>query len=136
MKSTGEVMGTARSFGKAYAKAQDATGKPIPTDGIAVVDLPVEGFEEQFDIKEFDDRQSAIQDGAVDLIVSRDRDALETAVEEEVTYFSTMPSAKAALEAIEAEDEPLDVEAVSERPKRNEYWGQPKSEQGPEAEAE
>ncbi len=30
MKSTGEVMGTARSFGRAYDKAQDATSKPVP----------------------------------------------------------------------------------------------------------
>ena len=126
MKSTGEVMGTATSFGKAYAKAQDATGKPIPTEGIAIVDLPVEGFEAHFNIKEFDDREGAIKDGAVDLIVSRDRDALEVAVEEEITYFSTVASAKAALEAIEAQDEPLDVASVTEREKRPEYWGQPK----------
>ncbi|MFB6172821.1 MAG: carbamoyl-phosphate synthase large subunit, partial [Haloarculaceae archaeon] len=126
MKSTGEVMGTAGSFGKAYAKAQDATSKPIPTEGIAIVDLPVEGFEDYFNIKEYDDREGAIKDGAVDLIVSRDRDALEVAVEEEVTYFSTVASAKAALEAIEARDEPIDVAPVSERVKRREYWGQPK----------
>jgi len=134
MKSTGEVMGTAREFPKAYDKAQDATSKPIPTEGIAIVDLPVEGYAEHFDIKEFDDREGAIKDGAVDLIVSRDRDALEVAVEEEVTYFSTVPSAKAALEAIEAAADPLDVEAVSDRPTYHEYWGQPKddsSEQRP-----
>jgi len=44
MKSTGEVMGTARSFGKAYDKAQDSTNKPIPESGTAVVDLSADEF--------------------------------------------------------------------------------------------
>jgi len=43
MKSTGEVMGTARSFGKAYDKAQDSTNKPIPESGTAV-DLSADEF--------------------------------------------------------------------------------------------
>ena len=33
MKSTGEVMGTAQSFGLAFAKAQLAAGQGIPTEG-------------------------------------------------------------------------------------------------------
>jgi carbamoyl-phosphate synthase large subunit len=45
------------------------------------------------------------------------------AVEETVTYFSTLPSAKAALEAIETKDEPLDVESLSERPRERRQWG-------------
>ncbi|MFC6963887.1 carbamoyl-phosphate synthase large subunit [Halocatena marina] len=131
MKSTGEVMGTARSFGKAYDKAQDATSKPVPREGTAVVDLPVEGFDERFDIVEFEDNEAfeqAIRDDEIDLIVSRERGPLEVAVEESVTYFSTIPSAKAALDAITASEEPLDVMAVGDRPTREEYWGQPKSE--------
>src|SRR6056297_2171783 len=70
MKSTGEVMGTADSFGRAYDKAQDATGKPIPEGGVAVIDLSdgefpdpdseagkelVEGFAEHFELREFED---------------------------------------------------------------------------------
>jgi len=145
MKSTGEVMGTADGFGKAYAKAQDAVGKPVPTEGTAVVDLDSEGFPaadtaageelrerfaEHFDLVEFDDEaafEQAIRDDEVDLIISRARGPLEVAVEETVTYFSTLPSAKAALEAIEAEDEPIDVLPVGDREKRDEYWGQPRS---------
>jgi carbamoyl-phosphate synthase large subunit len=146
MKSTGEVMGTADTVGKGYQKAQMAVSKPIPLEGRAVVDLSesefpspeseagedlVEGYAEHFDLVEFEDTDefvAAIQDGEVDLIVSRQRDPLETAVEEAVTYFSTLPSAKAALEAVEAADEPLDVEPIDERKKRDEYWGQPKAE--------
>ncbi|GAB3679854.1 carbamoyl-phosphate synthase large subunit [Salinarchaeum chitinilyticum] len=144
MKSTGEVMGTADTFGKAYQKAQMAVGKPIPLEGTAVVDLSESefpapdsaageelraGFEEHFDLLEFEDDESfveAIQAEEVDLVISRRRAPLEAAVEEEITYFSTLPSAKAALEAIEAQDEPLDVKSVQDRPRMQEYWGQPK----------
>ena len=142
MKSTGEVMGTARSFGKAYLKAQDSVGKPIPTEGTAVVDLETlrglsqkhenvsdvrEGAERHFDVYEkgeFDDLPGALRDGEVDVILSRDRDVLEVAVEETITYFSTVPSARAAIEAIETKDEPLDVMALSERPTERRDWGE------------
>jgi carbamoyl-phosphate synthase large subunit len=142
MKSTGEVMGTARSFGKAYLKAQSSTGKPIPTEGTAIVDLETlrgmsqknedisdvrEGAERNFDVHEkadFEDLEQAIRDGEIDVVFSRDRDVLEVAVEETVTYFSTVPSARAALEAIETQDEPLDVMALSERPTERRNWGE------------
>ncbi len=139
MKSTGEVMGTARSFGKAYDKAQDATGKPIPESGTAVVDLSAEefpdpdteagetlvgGFAEHFALSTATDLIEAARHGEIDLIVSRKRELLEVAVEEEITYFSTHASAKAALEAIEHADEGIDVMAVSDRPKRVGNWGE------------
>ncbi|WP_394351720.1 carbamoyl-phosphate synthase large subunit [Halovenus carboxidivorans] len=133
MKSTGEVMGTADTFGKAYQKAQMCVGKPIPLEGTAIVDLPVVGFEEFFDVKELDDFEDkeaikeALHDGEIDLVLSRERDLLEVCVEETITYFSTIESAQAALEAIRHSDEPLDVEAVDKRPKMQEYWGQPKT---------
>jgi carbamoyl-phosphate synthase large subunit len=141
MKSTGEVMGTASTFGKAYEKAQSATGKPIPTGGTAVVDLSAEefpdadteegqaltqGFAEFYDVVDFDSGDAfreAIREGEVDLIVSRNRDALEVAVEEKVTYFSTHASAKAALEARRHHEEDIDVVAVTDRPKRVAQWG-------------
>jgi carbamoyl-phosphate synthase large subunit len=143
MKSTGEVMGTASTFGKAYDKAQDATGKPIPESGTAWVDLSADefpdpdsedgnaleaGYEAHFDLATFDDEEalvSAIRAGEIDLVVSRDRDALEVCVEEEITYFSTTASAFAALEALDSKDDPIDVEAVSDRPRRAERWGAP-----------
>ncbi len=142
MKSTGEVMGTARSFGKAYLKAQASTGKPIPTSGTAVMDLETlrglsmkegdisdvrEGAERHFDVREkddYDDLIGAIRDGEVDIIFSRDRDVLEVAVEETITYFSTVPSARAALEAIETKDEPLDVLSLTSRPTERRNWGE------------
>jgi carbamoyl-phosphate synthase large subunit len=142
MKSTGEVMGTARSFGKAYLKAQDSTGKPIPTEGTAVVDLETlrgmsqknedlsdieEGVARHFEVThkdDYDDLIAAVRAGEVDLILSRDRDVLEVAVEEEITYFSTVPSARAALEAIETKDEPLDVLALADRPTERRNWGE------------
>ena len=139
MKSTGEVMGTARSFGKAYDKAQDATGKPIPESGTAVVDLSaeefpdpdteagealVEGYSDHFELSTATDLIEATRRGEIDLIVSRQRDLLEVAVEEEITYFSTHASATAALEALEHADEAIDVMAVSDRPKRVANWGE------------
>ena len=39
MKSTGEVMGTGRFFGEAYAKAQLATGSVLPTSGTAFLSV-------------------------------------------------------------------------------------------------
>ncbi|MEF8814426.1 MAG: hypothetical protein V5A55_11490, partial [Halovenus sp.] len=119
-------------FGKAYQKAQMCVGKPIPLEGTMVVDLPVAGFEEFFDVKELDDFadnaevKQAISDGEIDLVISRERDVLETCVEETVTYFSTVESAQAALEAIRHSDEPLDVAPIDDRSKLKEYWGQPK----------
>ncbi|WP_435076721.1 carbamoyl-phosphate synthase large subunit [Halococcus sp. AFM35] len=138
MKSTGEVMGTARSFGKAYDKTQTATSKPIPDSGTAVVDLADaefpgpdtetgrelhDGFAERFEIAAFDDLPEAIRNGEVDLVISRDRAALEVCVEEDITYFSTTASAEAALAALAARDEDSAVAAVSERPTTEREWG-------------
>jgi carbamoyl-phosphate synthase large subunit len=39
MKSTGEVMGTGRTFGEAYAKAQLASGVTLPTSGTAFLSV-------------------------------------------------------------------------------------------------
>ncbi|NND36679.1 MAG: carbamoyl-phosphate synthase large subunit, partial [Gammaproteobacteria bacterium] len=39
MKSTGEVMGTGRSFGEAYAKAQLASGVDLPKNGLALLSI-------------------------------------------------------------------------------------------------
>jgi carbamoyl-phosphate synthase large subunit len=142
MKSTGEVMGTARSFGKAYLKAQSATGKGIPTGGTVIVDLETLGAmsqaneditdvradaERHFDVyakDEFDDLAGALRGGEIDVIFSRDREILEVAVEEGLTYFSTVPSSRAALEALETVEEPLDVMALSERPIERRNWGE------------
>ena len=129
MKSTGEVMGTAGSFGKAYQKAQMAVGKPIPLEGTALVDLPVIGFEEHFETVEIDDYEDteilvdAIQNGEIDLVLSRNREVLEACVEETVTYFSTIESAEAVLEAINSADEPLNVQAIGDRPTDQRQWG-------------
>jgi carbamoyl-phosphate synthase large subunit len=132
MKSTGEVMGTADTFGKAYQKAQMSVGKPIPLSGTAYVDLPVAGFGDFFEVLEPADFEStaaakqAARAGELDLVLSRDRDLLEVCVEETITYFSTLESAQAALEAIRHSEKPLDVAPIDDRPKLREYWGQPK----------
>ncbi len=144
MKSTGEVMGTARSFGKAYLKAQSATGKAIPTEGTAVVDLDTlgamsqkdedisdvwDGAARHFEVHakaDFEDLVGEIRDGNIDVIFSRDRDILEVAVEEGITYFSTVPSSRATLEALETTEEPLDVLSLSERPTERRDWGETK----------
>ncbi len=39
MKSTGEVMGTGRTFGEAYAKAQSASGVELPRKGVALISV-------------------------------------------------------------------------------------------------
>jgi len=132
MKSTGEVMGTASSFGMAYWKAQDAAGNAVNTGGRAVVELEedpagdddlADALSEYFTVVEFDDTSRAIVDGAVDLLVSDDPDALTTAVEEDVAYLSTRAAADAYLEGLAARDGDLEVLPVSERPRRTGNWG-------------
>ncbi|EMA44655.1 carbamoyl-phosphate synthase large subunit [Halobiforma nitratireducens] len=122
MKSTGEVMGTASDFGTAYWKAQQAAHNAI-SEGTAVVDLDVDGFEDHFDVAEFDDVPQAIREGKVDFVVSRDRDSLEMAVEEEIPYLSTEAAAQAYVEALESFGGNLEVDCVSDRPKRIATWG-------------
>jgi len=39
MKSTGEVMGTGRTFGEAYAKAQAASGVTLPRNGVCLISV-------------------------------------------------------------------------------------------------
>jgi carbamoyl-phosphate synthase large subunit len=39
MKSTGEVMGTGRTFGEAYAKAQAASGDTLPRNGVCFLSV-------------------------------------------------------------------------------------------------
>jgi carbamoyl-phosphate synthase large subunit len=39
MKSTGEVMGTGRSFGEAYAKAQTGSGVQLPRSGLCFISV-------------------------------------------------------------------------------------------------
>jgi carbamoyl-phosphate synthase large subunit len=122
MKSTGEVLGTASEFGTAYWKAQQAAGNAV-SEGTAVVDLDVDGFENHFEVADFDDVPQAIRESKVDFVVSRDRDSLEMAVEEEIPYLSTEASAEAYVEALDKFDGGLEVESVSDRPKRAADWG-------------
>ena len=42
MKSTGEVMGIAADYATAYAKAMEAAGNPLPTEGTVFVSLAKE----------------------------------------------------------------------------------------------
>ncbi|MWV40945.1 carbamoyl-phosphate synthase large subunit [Natrialba sp. INN-245] len=123
MKSTGEVMGTASEFGTAYWKAQQAASNAV-SEGTAVVDLDVDGFEDHFDVEAFDDVPQAIREGEVDFVVSRNRDSLEMAVEEEIPYLSTVASAEAYVEALDSFDGELEVAAVTDRPHRVENWGE------------
>ncbi|ELZ07382.1 carbamoyl-phosphate synthase large subunit [Natrialba aegyptia] len=122
MKSTGEVMGTASEFGTAYWKAQQAAHNDV-NEGTAVVDLDVAGFENHFDVADFDDVPQAIREGEVDFVVSRDRDTLEMAVEEEVPYLSTEASAEAYVGGLESFAGELEVASVTDRPKRTARWG-------------
>ena len=42
--------------------------------------------------------------------------------------YSIEESARAALEARQHNDDPIDVQPVGDRPQRDEYWGQSKGE--------
>ncbi|WP_416840609.1 carbamoyl-phosphate synthase large subunit [Haloferax sp. DFSO52] len=142
MKSTGEVMGTATTFAKAYEKAQDAANSHIPRDGTIYVDLSdsefpdadteagqalLDGFAEYYEVltpDDVDDLLTKLREGHIDFVVSRNRETLIDCVEEEVGYFSTYASTKAALEARGAKDEDIDVLPVSDRKRTVANWGQ------------
>jgi len=123
MKSTGEVMGTASDPGMAYWKAQTAAFNAPEPGATAVVDLPVGGFDEHFEVAEAEDVPEAIRRGEVEFLASDDRAALTTAVEEEIPYVSTAAAAEAMLEGVAASDRDLDVAPVGDRPIRDEQWG-------------
>ncbi|WP_049969650.1 carbamoyl-phosphate synthase large subunit [Haladaptatus cibarius] len=123
MKSTGEVMGTADSFAKAYEKAQSAAYNSLPEEGTAVVELDVDGFGDYYELGEFESTADAVRAGKIDLLVTDDREALEMAVEEDIPYFTTVAGAKAAVEALGARDESLCVQSVGDRPKVARQWG-------------
>jgi len=142
MKSTGEVMGTARSFGKAYDKAQDSTNKPIPESGTAVVDLSadefpdpdteageslVAGYAEHFELSE-----------ATDLIEGREAarstssspgsaSCSKWAVERRSPTSRRTPPRRRRSKLSTTRATTSDVMAVSDRPKRVENWGAPQS---------
>ncbi len=122
MKSTGEVMGTADTFERAYDKAQAAAGVSVPEAGTAIVDLDVD-IDERFEIIDPDDPADAIRRGEVDLVISRNRQTLSAAVDEEIPYYSTEAAVTAEIAALDARDEPLDVRPLSERPIRDAEWG-------------
>jgi len=100
-------------------------GRRVPGPGHRGRRVPRRGVRRALrELSEATDLIEAAKRGEIDLIVSRQRELLlEVAVEEEITYFSTHASAKAALEAIDHKGDDLDVMAVSDRPKRVENWG-------------
>jgi len=124
MKSTGEVMGTAETFEKAYWKAQEAASMAPPADGVAHVDLPVDGFDERYEVRAFEDPAAAIVEGRIDFVASDDRDVLRTAVEEDVPYVSTVAAAEATVAGLRTREDPVDVAPVGDHPRRTARWGE------------
>jgi carbamoyl-phosphate synthase large subunit len=135
MKSTGEVMGTASSFGAAYGKAQIAASNEIPQSGTVSFDGDwdaeiIAAFADHLDVVEPDDLGAALREGAVDLLLSTELESLKSAVEEDVAYLSTEAAGRAALEALDAGEglegtlAGTDVAALSDRPTTDRNWGQ------------
>ena len=135
MKSTGEVMGTADSFGAAYGKAQIAAGNTIPEEGTVAVDGDwdeevIAAFTDHLDLVEPDDLGAALREGRVDILLSTAVESLKTAVEEDVAYLSTEAAARAALEALDAGEDiegtlaGTSVAALSDRPTTARNWGE------------
>jgi carbamoyl-phosphate synthase large subunit len=128
MKSTGEVMGTHETFGRAYDKAQIAAGAAPPTAGTAVVEIDDpelhERFADHYDLHEPTDTPEAIRAGEVDYLVSTHRASLRAAVDEELPYVSTVAGAEAVLTGLAHRDEDLDTVAVTDRPQTGRRWGE------------
>ncbi|MFB6176959.1 MAG: carbamoyl-phosphate synthase large subunit, partial [Halobaculum sp.] len=144
MKSTGEVMGTASTFGKAYDKAQHAASMAAPDSGTVAVEVDddtaeeelTDAFADYYEVVSADadsadavtsldaeDTAAAIRAGEIDFLVSTERDALREAVEEEIPYVSTVEAARATLDGLAHRSEDLDTVAVSDRPRKSVRWG-------------
>jgi carbamoyl-phosphate synthase large subunit len=145
MKSTGECMGTGRTFGEAYAKAQSGSGVVLPRRGVALlsvrerdkpaaVQLARELITRGFEIVATDGTAKAIEAGGIpcrralkvrdgrphivdmikndqiDLIVNttegkqavRESNSIrKAAVARKVTYYTTLPAARATCDALD-----------------------------------
>jgi carbamoyl-phosphate synthase large subunit len=145
MKSTGEVMGTGRTFGEAYAKAQAGSGVVLPRRGVCLVSvrdrdkpgavqLAKQLIERGFEIVATEGTARALEEAGVacrralkvregrphivdmikndeiDLIVNttegkqavrESRSIRREAVARKVTYYTTMPGARATLDALD-----------------------------------
>ncbi len=131
MKSTGEVMGTAWSFGRAYDKALAAAGTALPDTGTAVVefgpgsDRLTAHLGAYYEIVSPADVPRAIRNGEINLVVSPNPETLRAAVEEKVTYFSNQAAAEAVLHALDAREDSIDVAPLTDRPRSQTTWGEP-----------
>ncbi|HUO95946.1 MAG TPA: carbamoyl-phosphate synthase large subunit [Steroidobacteraceae bacterium] len=149
MKSTGEVMGTGRTFGEAYAKAQSGSGVVLPRRGVCLVsvrerdkpgavglarELIARGFEIvategtaraleaagiacRRALKVREGRPhivDMIKNDEIDLIVNttegkqavrESRSIRREAVARKVTYYTTVPAARATCDALDHLDE-------------------------------
>ncbi len=149
MKSTGEVMGTGRTFGEAYAKAQSGSGVVLPRRGVClvsvrerdkpgVVGLARELIARGFEIVATEGTARAleaagitcrralkvregrphivdmIKNDEIDLIVNttegkqavrESRSIRREAVARKVTYYTTVPAARATCDALDHLDE-------------------------------
>ncbi|MFO0335395.1 MAG: carbamoyl-phosphate synthase large subunit, partial [Pseudomonadota bacterium] len=149
MKSTGEVMGTGRTFGEAYAKAQHGSGVVLPRRGVCLlsvrerdkpgavplarklIELGFELVATEGTAKVLDDagipcrRALKVREGRphiVDMIkndeiqlivnttegkqaVRESRSIRREAVARKVTYYTTLPGARATCDALEHLDE-------------------------------
>jgi carbamoyl-phosphate synthase large subunit len=145
MKSTGEVMGTGRTFGEAYAKAQAGSGVVLPRRGVCLlsvrdrdkpgaVQLARQLIERGFEIIATEGTAKSLEEAGVacrralkvregrphivdmikndeiDLIVNttegkqavrESRSIRREAVARKVTYYTTMPGARATLNALD-----------------------------------
>jgi carbamoyl-phosphate synthase large subunit len=149
MKSTGEVMGTGRTFGEAYAKAQSGSGVVLPRRGVCLVSvrerdkpgavgLARELISRGFEIVATEGTARAleaagipcrralkvregrphivdmIKNDEIDLIVNttegkqavrESRSIRREAVARKVTYYTTVPAARATCDALDHLDE-------------------------------
>ncbi len=115
MKSTGEVMGTATSFGKAYEKAQSAANDPVPADGHRYVRSSASRSTSTTGLRRLRDTDAiidAIQSGRWTSARPQPRRA-GSRVEETVTT-SRLARATRRRWSVNSADQPLAVQAIDD----------------------
>ncbi|HRS90314.1 MAG TPA: carbamoyl-phosphate synthase large subunit, partial [Smithellaceae bacterium] len=102
MRSTGEVLGLADSFGLAYFKAQEATGQSLPGEGVVLVTVADADKSGMLEVARAFEKIGFINTPAGRLSKYDDSYIRKAAIKYKIPYITTVAAAVAAVKGIAA----------------------------------